>query len=267
MMKNRFFNFWFVPLLLAAVACSEISEEERLVYVAPVEASRKVLIEDFTGQKCINCPLATEVIHKMQEPEAYGDNVIPVAIHCGPFGIANTNPATGLMTDDGKEYWNHWFSNSQGQPVAMINRGEATNDYTNWPMVVASAIQLTTDVNIALDAKYDSVSCKITVAATLSATDGKSAKVQVWLTEDNIVARQQMPDNKTNREYVHNHVFRSTMNGLWGEDINFGKTESLLTWSIDAQDYWKPADMHAIVFVYDESGVLQAEQTNVVINN
>ena len=78
-------------------ACSQIDEGERLIYVEPTEAQRAVLVEDFTGQKCVNCPNATNVLHDILE--AYGENnIIPVAIHCGPYGL---NTATGLVTEAG----------------------------------------------------------------------------------------------------------------------------------------------------------------------
>ena len=41
-------------MIVALMACSHIDEDERLIYVKPVAASRNVLIEDFTGQRCVN---------------------------------------------------------------------------------------------------------------------------------------------------------------------------------------------------------------------
>ena len=53
------------------VACDNIPEDERLVYVKPAPVARTVLIEDFTGQRCVNCPNATEAIEALIEQ--YGD--------------------------------------------------------------------------------------------------------------------------------------------------------------------------------------------------
>lgn len=256
-----------VAVAMSFSACSDIAEEDRLVYVAPSsEVNRKVLIEDFTGQRCVNCPNATEAIHQMQSPEAFGDNVVAVAIHCGPFGILNTNPKIGLMTPAGKEYWEHWFTNDQGQPVAKINRGAANSDYLQWSALVSAALKQTSDVQIMLKASCDlSADSQIAVEAILNGTPRKEAKVQVWLTEDNIVAQQLMPDGKPNKEYAHNHVFRAAVNGLWGEDIRFGTEPMHTVWYVGKEDYWKLADMNAVVFVYDESGVLQVESCKLTI--
>ena len=82
-MVKRISTLLYVALTAIIVAsCSNIAEDDRLIYIEPVlNAGRNVLIEDFTGQRCTNCPKATDAIHEMQE--AYGSSVIPVAIHCG----------------------------------------------------------------------------------------------------------------------------------------------------------------------------------------
>ena len=51
-------------------ACSHIAEDEQLIEVAvddmPTnEIMRNVLLEDFTGQRCVNCPKAAEIIHQL----------------------------------------------------------------------------------------------------------------------------------------------------------------------------------------------------------
>ena len=44
----------FAFTALAFMACSHIDEDERLIYVKPAAVQRSVLLEDFTGQRCIN---------------------------------------------------------------------------------------------------------------------------------------------------------------------------------------------------------------------
>ena len=79
------------------VRCSDLDEQDRFVYIKPADAARKVLIEDFTGQKCVNCPKATDEIHVLQE--TYGeDNIIAVGIHSGPLGFAGNKTIVGLLT-------------------------------------------------------------------------------------------------------------------------------------------------------------------------
>lgn len=256
-----------VMLMGIMSACSNISEDERLIEVKPdmpEESQRNVLIEDFTGQRCVNCPKATEILASVSE--LYGhDKVIPVAIHCGPFGFAGNAKTVGLMTDTGKEYWNRWFDNSQGQPVARINRLAAPDDYNNWPLAIVAEMKKTTDVRITVTPKFDGK--ELTILAGATAANPRTAKLQLWIVEDNIVAMQSMPDGSTNREYVHNHVFRTAVNGTWGEDVNMQSTvneDKMLKHSVTLKDDWKINDLSIVAFVYDDSGVLQAVTMPVV---
>jgi hypothetical protein len=73
-MKSKIFFSSLICLLFAA--CDHIDENDRLIYVEPESVKRCVLLEDFTGQKCVNCPRGTEVIEQLQE--TYPDNVIAV---------------------------------------------------------------------------------------------------------------------------------------------------------------------------------------------
>ena len=69
---------------MMAVGCDEVDENDRLIYVKPQAVGRNVLIEDFTGQRCVNCPNASEEIARLQR-EYGADTVIAVGIHSGPF--------------------------------------------------------------------------------------------------------------------------------------------------------------------------------------
>lgn len=257
-------------------ACSEIAEGDRLIEMVPeVPADPElpgdpeltylnVLIEDFTGQRCVNCPNATTIIETIVE--TYGsDRVIPVAIHCGPFGYAGSAKNIGLMTPTGTEYWNHWFDSTQGQPVAKINRGPATSDYYNWGMSVSNLRAQMTDVKVESIAKFTEDGNLINIETKVSSSNSRKAKLQVWITEDDIVALQKLPDNSTNNEYVHNHVFRAAVNGTWGEDVTL--TSPMLggeikSHSVAVDSSWGKK-LSVVAFVYDDSGVLQVTKSAV----
>ena len=82
-MRKIYLSVLTLAALVMAVACDEVSTDERLTYVEPPEVGRAVLIEDYTGQYCVNCPRATEEIERLVEQ--YGDSVVvAVAIHSGP---------------------------------------------------------------------------------------------------------------------------------------------------------------------------------------
>ena len=80
------------PLIVASVAmflssCANVDEGDRYIKVESSDAKRAVLVEEFTGQKCINCPEAHEELTKIQKE--YGeDNVISVCIHASALAVA-----------------------------------------------------------------------------------------------------------------------------------------------------------------------------------
>ena len=248
---------------LMTAACSHIDEDEQLIYVKPEPAKRVVLLEDFTGQRCVNCPNATEIIEQLQQ--TYGDSAfIAVAIHGGPLGFSGNATLTGLATSAGDEYFNHW--NLEYQPVGMVNRHEAVN-YTDWATAVKEEMAKAAPLEMKMSAslKQGQIIIKLKVFGVDGSTTGK---LQIWLLEDQITALQLMPDGTANTNYVHSHVLRSPVNGLWGEDftIHEGETKEQ-TMSFLTDEAWNPRHLSLVAFVYNNDGVHQAVKAKVIINN
>ena len=248
-----------IALILLLAACSNIADDERLIYVKPAPAKRAVLLEDFTGQRCVNCPRGTEVIEQLQRD--YGDSVvIAVGIHGGPLGFKGSATVKGLATDLGDDYYKHW--NLEYQPVGLINRHGAVN-YSDWTAKVKEA--LAAPATLTLKAAASIADQKISIDIEAMGTDGTTTgKLQVWLLEDNITAMQLMPDGSANADYVHNHVLRATVNGPWGDDITLREgelKEYSYTYTLDER--WTADNMDIVAFVYNDEGVQQVVQSGI----
>jgi hypothetical protein len=254
MMKTKIFYFFVATLMLTA--CDNIEESERLIYEAPPTANRAVLIEDFTGQQCVNCPTAADTIHSLQQ--RYGDSVvIAVAIHGGAMSV-KPNPAkpkvVGLATDLGDYYHNHW--KVETWPMGMVSRGNVSR-FAEWEAQVREEIQKKAPVN--LSATFTDKDGKVTVETTYMGAIGHTdAKLQVWVVEDSITAIQKMPDGSYNSQYIHRHVFRGAVNGDWGTDISIDEGEKKTDkFDVTIDDTWNRKQLSAVVFVYNDQGVLQ----------
>lgn len=243
-------------LTLTMSACSHIDESDRLIYVKPADVKRRVLLEDFTGQRCVNCPKASDEIKALQEQ--YGeDHVIAVGIHSGPLGFYTKGDYLGLSTEVGDEYYDHWAF--EYQPVGLIDRG-APLEYTAWNARIREELEKTAPVEI--DIELHQNDNQLTVRAEVMGIDGTtSGKLQLWLTEDGITAFQMMPDGTRNMEYIHRHVFRAAINGTWGESVSVAEGETFTTkdYLFAIPEGWNADRLSVVAFVYNDQGVLQAK--------
>lgn len=252
----------------AATACSNIADDERLIYVKPAEVGRTVLIEDFTGQRCIYCPRGTETIDAIAD--TYGsDNVVAVAIHSGPLGFTgNSRYPLGLVTDAGSEYYRHWDGdNKMSQPWVLFNRSTSPNgEYNTWANYVKDIISQKARLSIGISNAYDSASRTVSIGIDAMGTDGSTTgKLQVWLVEDGIVAMQMMPDGTVNAQYTHNHVFRAAVNGTWGDDITVKEGEhTARQYTYTLPEEWNADNVSVVAFVYNDGGVEQTAKRPVV---
>lgn len=250
---------------LAFVACSHIDEGDRLIYVEPTipsnSVSRCVLLEDFTGQRCVNCPKANDEIHALQQQ--YGaDTIIAVAIHSGPLGFHTNAKFLGLSTDTGDEYYDHW--NLEYQPVGLVNRGLPT-EYTTWNTRIREELQKPAPVRIDI-ALLNLDKDQFTVRADVEGVDGTvSGHLQLWVVEDSVTAFQLMPDGSRNDTYLHQHVFRTALNGTWGEEMTVKEGEHSVTgsYTLKVPAEWKFDDLAIIAFLYNDQGVLQVRKIEI----
>lgn len=249
--------FDILILALATLsACDEVTPDKRLTYVEPPEVKRAVLIEDFTGQYCVNCPRATEEIERLVEE--YGDSVvIAVAIHSGPFGKLKGVPSP-LYTEVGDEYFNRWGLSAQ--PIGLVDRlfESMPLSYTDWAGGVNYEMAYKAPVSFVMSTSYDDETRQASIEVQTIGIDSAlvSGQLQVWLTEDSIDSFQYMPDGSVNDHYNHMHVFRASVNDPWGDDLSVGHGEvAMKNYSIELKPDWVPEHCSVVTFFYDSDGV------------
>lgn len=267
--KNIFLGVATAAMAMAAASCSNIDEGDRLIYVKPAEVGRAILIEDFTGQRCINCPTGTEIINGIVD--TYGeDNVIAVGIHSGPLGFAGNSKTVGLMTDTGNEYYTRWDKeNKMGQPWVIFNRKTSPDShYNNWAAMVSTIISEKANLSVKIANAYDAATRTLTTTVGADGVNGTvNGKLQVWIVEDGVKALQMMPDGKSNKEYIHNHVFRAAVNGTWGEDVTVKEGETTTKqYQYVLPEAWNADNIAVIAFVYNGGGVENVAKKHLVVH-
>ena len=247
----------------AFTACETVDEDERFIGPVEITTKKNVLIEDFTGQKCINCPMAANVIHTLQQ--TFGqDHIIAVALHGGPMSLPTTTPI-GLATPESQEYTTKWAIDSW--PKGMINRKGGLFEFTSWTAQCFNELQKEPSATLSMENNtFNTDNNTLTVNVDVISTMNTKATLQVWLTENNITKLQLMPDGSANRQYVHNHVFRSSVNGTWGEEIDLKQGEGLSKrYTFKIEDKWKVENMSVVAFVSNDiEGVMQVIETPVI---
>ena len=265
--KNIFLGVATAAMAMAAASCSNIDEGDRLIYVKPAEVGRAVLIEDLTGQRCLNCPTGTDIINGIVE--TYGeDNVIAVGIHCGPLGFAGSSKRVGLMTVTGDEYYTYWAKGTNlEQPSAIFNRKKGpSTSLNNWAAEVGLIISEKANLSVDIANAYDAKTRKLTTKVGAFGVNGTvSGKLQVWIVEDGIKAMQMMPDGSANQDYIHNHVFRAAVNGTWGEEVTVKEGETTSKdYSYVLPETWNAENISVVAFVYNDNGVENVAKKHIV---
>ena len=256
----------FYICLLAAVAfltgCDSVGSDERLIEVPAATVQRNVLIEDFTGQRCIFCPAASDAITELQK--LYGaDKLIAVAFHAGPLAVKSGSGFVGLRTDVGDTYYKYLAV--PNVPKAIVNRRGGVLAKDAWAGRIYDEFAQTTTISIDLKCQYEAATRLVEIESDLKTlAEDVKGKLQLWLVEDSIVAPQMFPNNKVEKEYVHNHVFRAAINGEWGTELTLStknvhkeKTTYTLPEGIQPNKAW------IVGFFYNDSGVLQAVRQKV----
>ncbi|MBQ5723465.1 MAG: hypothetical protein IIV64_04635, partial [Muribaculaceae bacterium] len=59
---KKIFLFSAVAASMAFVSCDNIPEEDRYIEVEVNKSEKVVLLEDYTGMQCVNCPDAAAII-------------------------------------------------------------------------------------------------------------------------------------------------------------------------------------------------------------
>lgn len=232
---KRIIDFFCLITLAAIIfsACDkiegnyyEISNREEVTVNFPelnVEnVYRKILIDEFTGHMCNNCPQGHAILEDLHQ--MYGDTLVMIGIHfttlARPFGSIYSYD---FRTEEGNALGNYFEIN--GIPAAIVNRVFKSKGWPReqWLSAVAEvdrsevpvAIQMINQLNTS-----DSI-LKANVKVTLLQNYPQKLKLYLYLTEDGIV-KPQKNGTEDILDYTHNHVLRSAFKEPTGYLLNNG---------------------------------------------
>lgn len=232
---------------------------------------KRVLLEDYTGHKCPNCPAAAAIAHSQEE--YYHGKLIVLAVHAGYYAIPGTGEfAADFRTTAGEE-WNTDFLVS-AYPSGMIDRKEFNGHRVlgseEWITDIASIIGQSPDLNMLIHNTYDSVSRTVNsviYSQFLRSLTG-SYNITVCVMEDNMISAQDSASIIIHN-YVFNDVLRGSVNGTYGEILTTSVDPSLTymgKFSIPITTAWVAKNCWILAFVSksDTKEILQVIKKKVI---
>ncbi len=204
----------------------------------------KVLLEDYMGHFCTNCPAAVSAAENILKSPV-GNQVVSMEVNVGfdadtagevgaplvPPGLPDTAYKVNYITPAGTA-WDNTLVNSinEGVPQGMVNRiyydGNWSEDlqYSNWGTVVDSIAATPQLASITMAdscwIKQQIFGTQVTVALKNAPAPNYSYYLQMVLVEDSVLDWQ-TSGSTTIQYFVHRFVLRSAINGPWGDAINF----------------------------------------------
>lgn len=220
-MNNKIFqHIIFSSLCLAATcavtSCDNVDVEDRLIPVERPDVARRVLIQEFTGINCVNCPTGAAKIHSIQE--AYPESAIVVGMHPGGTGFSGPIGTFNLNSDLARVYYDYF--KPDGFPAAMFDGSSPQINVEMWTKSFMDAVAIPAKGEIELETQYDPATRNLTVKYEVEMNEAysQSLNINLWIVEDGIVGPQKSGSTII-FEYVHNHVLRTSMNGDWGTKL------------------------------------------------
>jgi len=254
------------------VSCDKIDEPftEKITVDTTIQTShvKRVLLEDYTGHQCVNCPEAALIAHDLKNLK--GDKLVVLAIHAGWF--AKATPAgdfTADYTTEAGDAWDAFFGISNvGNPNGMVNRkyfssAEHILSPPAWSTEVLSALEDTVvTVDLKINNEYNTESRFLNSEITVEFVESidKDLRLIVVLTESGIVSPQKNNNAEVGAtpiiyDYVHNHMLRDALTATWGDAVATIGTANPATlkksYSHTVNSAFDATNCSIVAFVYD----------------
>ena len=249
------------------------------VFTENTNTKRNVLLEDYTGHRCPNCPAAAAIAKNIEDANA--DRVFVSSVHSGPGGLSSFQQLAsdcGTITNPDDEYCTIFYNNESiaygaafngggfgfiGNPQGTINRISFASSTmfqfsTEWQTRVNEVIT-TNDLKVNIQAKsnyYAATNGMYLHVETefLQDLSGGEYTLVVSLLENHVVDFQ---DNMSVAvaDYDHHNIFRGCLDGLpWGQSI--GGEHKVDEKTYFDYSYGLPTgktntDYHLLIYVYD----------------
>ena len=227
---------------------------------------KTVLIKDFTGARCVNCPAAAEHAHNLQH-QLDEDHIFIMSVHAG-YLAQPLGSFPDFLTDEGTE----WYNNNNSNPLFTVDHvalteGNTLNE-TQIDAPVTAALEEEQTFEIVVGPNYDEANRQLKVDVQAIALDDLDGHffMTVCLVEDHIIGWQTIPGG-VDKEYDFRNVFRGTLNGAYGtsfEDLHVDANDTFhFSYTTEINAGYNADECYLMVYVYDKTQGDKILQTTV----
>jgi len=272
-------------LLLLISACSEVPPEinprmdgmQDPGDTATVDVQeRQVLIEEFTGVRCVNCPAGAAAIERLMEQ--HEGRIIAVSIHAGFFARPYQETSRYDFRTNAGNSLQSYLGEPLGYPTAVVNRRRFEGEpdlqlgQSLWPGYVQQELARPPRLYLDMDVNYNAVSRNLDVTVQLSVAEDipeEEIRLSLALTEDGIADAQLTPEGEK-PDYLHNHVLRDMITPFDGTPLETPLTSGenrSQRFSYQLPEAWQTERCHLVAFVHlagEQKEVLQAIERGLV---
>lgn len=242
-MKTIIKTIFSVLLISSLFGCDQIDSDivanygKEITTVAPPDTTveqdttevriRKILVEDFTGHTCPNCPRAANELKTLED--LYGEKIVAMALHVSTT-FAEPQPPTytaDYRTPEGTEIDDFFNVSAAGLPKGMVNRrlvqGSRIIPYQSWGGEIGNIINSPLDAWISMKNSFNASQNKVTTDLKIDFENSINDEIKlcVFLVQDSIISPQKDLDSPTGKviDYVHMHMLRKALTSAFGETI------------------------------------------------
>jgi hypothetical protein len=295
MLNMKYYFIFFIPAMFLALStsCDKVEnaypeevlidttlypgvwrdylDNEYPVFEQNTNTDINVLLEDYTGHTCFNCPPAAEIAHGLHEDNP--NRVFVASIHIDPgasLSFQSTQPSGSYTTDhtnpDAVVYGQTFETgfNFFGNPSGTVNRrsvdGKVFDLSFTWE---TRTLDILNENNLKFNLQsvfnyYESTrGGYLHVEAEKLTQEQIAVNTVVYVIQDTLTDWQTMPDNSSNEFYLHRDKHLGSIDNRPFGQPTFAASDAqgtklVMDYSYQVPDDMDPNNMHFLIYLLDE---------------
>jgi hypothetical protein len=290
----KFHSLLLFALFILATGCNKIEPPftentaakgiDTVAFSEKSDTIQRILIEDFTGHTCGNCPAAAKIALQIQTN--HPEQIVIMGLHVSEQFAAPLNDGTGHFTYDfrtpeGTEIDQHFGASNAGLPRGMVNRknfnGTKILDRNDWTSAVQPLLSVKPSIDLKVKAYFSANTDSVAAYIQTKFFNNYSGDVKLcaFVVEDSIINWQsdysKPPGQNKIENYVHRHNLRAAFIGAYGEILtktNFMVNDKFKNgFVLKKGSDWVSKNLSVVAYLYktDSEEIIQVAETKVVL--